>query len=151
MTYNSERARAFTLIELIVVLGIIAMLMSTFVASMAGAQRRAKISKAESEVKIVTQAILAYENYGDIPVISSPKEVGSDSLGFLLESKGDVPVMLQAALTGGGKMLDPWNNPYRVTIKSASESVTIKTASGNLKTGYFVPNFYRLTKEERGK
>lgn len=147
---TSHSKRAFTLIELIVVLGIIVMLMSTFVASVAGAQRRARISKAESEVKIVTQAVLAYENYGDIPVISSPKPVGADSLGFLLGGK-DVPAMLQACLTGDGVMLDPWNRPYTVTIKSATDRVTIKTASGNMKTGCYIPNFNRLTKEEREK
>lgn len=148
---TSHSKRAFTLLELMVVLGILAMLMSTFVASMAGAQRRAKISKAEAEVKIVTQAVLAYENYGDIPVISSPKPVGADSLGFLLGRQKDVPAMLQASLTGNGVMLDPWNRPYTITIKSATDRVTIKTASGNLKTGCYIPNFNRLTKEEREK
>jgi len=151
MTSNFDVSRrgGFTLIELMVVLGIVAMLMAAFASSLAGAQRRAKIAKAESEVNLVTQAVLAYENYDEIPQISSPKPVGADTLGFLLGGKSEVPVLLQAALTGGGSMMDPWNRPYTITIRSANESVTIKTASGSLKTGYTLPNIYRLTKEER--
>ena len=47
---------AFTLVELLVVLGIVAMIMAAFTSSMASAQQRAKISRATSEVKLISQA-----------------------------------------------------------------------------------------------
>lgn len=140
----------FTIIELMTVLGVVAMLMGAFVTSVAGAQKRSKTAKAEAEVAMISQAILAYENFGDLPTISSPRPVDDSTLGFLLKGGSSVPVLLQAALSGGkGEMLDPWNHPYKVTIRPGSESVKIRTASSSLQTGYSLPNFYRLSKEER--
>ena len=146
--------KGFTLVEIMVVLVIISVLMAAFTSSVAGARKRANISKATSEVKVVSQAILAYEQVGkDMP---SCKDADADenSLGFLIgeggsaDSGGKIPPLLMASLKSGGKMLDPWNTPYKISIK-AGETLKLAKTMSNVKTGYFLPNFYRLSEEER--
>ena len=53
-----------------------------------------------------------------------------------------------ASLRSGGKMLDPWNTPDKISIK-AGETLKLTKTMSNVKTGYFLPNFYRLSEEER--
>ena len=152
--------RGFTLVELLVVVGMIAVIIAALTTAVAGAQERARVQKALSEVKVVSQAILAYENYDqgggrhELPTLNK-QPANKSSIGFILGAGGDaqsggkIPVMLMAALTSGGDMLDPWGTPYRVTIKESSFSIKPGAASGNLQTGFFLPNWYRLGKGER--
>ena len=149
----------FTLVELLVVIGMIAVIMGAITTSVSAAQERARISRATVEVKAVTQAILASENFSSSDNYElktmTKADCDSSSLSFLLgkggETKGGgkMPVLLMAALTSGGKMLDPWGTPYKVTVKPGSASVKIASASGSMQTGYYLPNFLRLTEEER--
>ena len=147
--------RAFTLIELLVVVAMIAIILGAMTTSVASARARAKIQKATSDVKAVSQAILAYENYSrggkfELETMED-RDADSGSLGFLLgkdqaESGGKIPALLMAQLTSGGKMLDPWGHPYKITIRRGN----IKAAQSiSLKTGYQLPNFYRLAPGER--
>ena len=147
--------RGFTLIELLVVVGMIAVILGAMTTSVTAARRRARIQKATSDVKVISQAILAYENWsrgGQYQLDPMERrDADSGSLGFLLgqeaaESGGKIPAMLMAQLQGGGKLRDPWGTPYKVTIRQGS----IPAAQGvSLQTGYFLPNFYRVTPEER--
>lgn len=154
---KSATKRGFTLIELLVVIGMIGMLMAALTSSVASAQRRAKVSKAESEVKIITQAIYSYENWDknhELPV-TAESPVNKGSLGFLLgdaqrAESGEVPVLLMAAFNSGTDMLDPWQRPYKVSIrKGRSSAVDSDLAGKQLRTSYYLPNFYRLSAEER--
>lgn len=152
--------RAFTLVELMVVVAMIALISGAMVTSVSAARERARVQKAAAEVKVVAQAILAYENWDqgsgrhELPTFNE-RDADSDSLGFILgdggqaQSGGKIPVMLMAALTSGGKMLDPWGTPYKVTIKESSLSMRAGSASGSLQTGYYLPNWYRLGEGER--
>ena len=145
---------AFTLVELLVVLGIVAMIMAAFTSSMASAQQRAKISRATSEVKLISQAILSYENYdqdNELPSMSN-QDADQGSIGFLIGNGGSsnsskIPALLMAQLSSGGKMLDPWGTPYKISIKPGNAKLT--SASGTMQTGYYLPNFFRLSAEER--
>ena len=159
MTLTETTRRGFTLIELMVVVGMILILVGAMSTAVSGAMARARRQKAASEVKIITQAILAYENETrngedfELPTLDKA-ECSKDTLGFLLgretSQSGQIPVLLMAALSGGGKMLDPWGHPYRVTIKKNSFTPRFKTMTGSMQTGLFLPNFYRLTAKERG-
>ena len=150
--------RGFTLIELMVVLGMILILGGAMGVAVSGAQERARIQKATAEVKIITQAILAYENESkngqdhELPILTQ-KDCDANSIGFLLgretSQSGKVPVLLMAALSSGGAMLDPWGHPYKVTIKKNSFRPNFKTMNGTAQTGFFLPNFYRLREDER--
>ena len=146
--------KGFTLLEIMVVLVIIAVLMAAFTSSVSAARRRAAVAKATSEVKVVSQAVLAFEQYGqDLPSCRDA-DADENSLGFLIgeggsaDSGGKIPPLLMASLRSGRKMLDPWNTPYKISIKSGETLKLAKTMS-NVKTGYFLPNFYRLSEEER--
>ena len=108
---NGSRA-AFTLVELMVVVAMIAIIIAAMTTSIAGAKERAKIQKATSEVKIVSQAILAYENFNrgsdkfELPVLND-QPADSSSLGFLLGTAGEstesgkIPALVLASLSGG--------------------------------------------------
>lgn len=157
MTSNKN---GFTLIELMVVVGMIAILMSAFGLSVTRARERARVQKATADVKVVSQAILAYENYeqGDdnfeLPTLND-QDADAGSLGFLIgeggnaESGGKIPVLLMASLTGGQKLRDPWGTPYKIKIQEKTVTPRFKTATGSMQTGYYLPNFYRLTEDER--
>ena len=151
MTLNKK---GFTLVELIVVVGMIMVIIAAMSVSVSGAQERARVQKATAEVKIITQAILAYENEKDHELQPMSKEVcNRSSLGFLLGNEtsktgNKIPVLLMAALSSGGDMLDPWGHPYRVTIKRRTPS-KIDAMKGAMSTGAYLPNFYRLGEGER--
>lgn len=150
--------RGFTLVELLVVVAMIAAIMGAITTSVSSAQERARVQKAMSEVKVISQAILSYENYAEgheLPEMVD-RDADSNSLSFLLGkgatsgTTGDqIPVLLMAALSSGGQMKDPWGTPYKVRITAGSANVKISTDTGGLKSGYFYPNYYRLGVAER--
>lgn len=159
MTLKCKNLKSgFTLVELLVVVGMIAVILGAITTSVSAAQKRARIQKATSDVKVITQAILAYENWkrDGLPNLTKA-QADSSTLGFLLGNGGTgdygsekIPTMLMAALQGGGVMKDPWGTPYTVTIRKKGMNSSFTTARGSMKTGYFLPNFYRLSDEERG-
>ena len=141
--------RAFTLIELLVVIAMIAILMGAATTSVVGAQRRAKIARAQTEAQELTKAILAYANYDEDGSLSkytmNDREADEGSLGFILgkvkSRNSDVPVLYNAALTGG-KILDPWGHPYRITVKQG-ETINPPGVNG-VKIRMFYPNWHRI-------
>lgn len=152
---NSNK-RGFTLIELLVVVAMIGMIVAALGTSFAKAQERARVEKARSEVKLASQAILSYENYDrnhELPAMKD-READSGSLSFLIgkakaQSEGNIPATLLAAFQSGGKWRDPWGTPYRISITAGGASVRIESAAGTMQTGFYFPNFYRLSEEER--
>lgn len=158
MTLNR---RGFTLVELLVVVAMIAVIMGAISTSFSAARTRANIQKATSEVKVIAQAILSYETWnGDELKPMEDVEADGDSLSFLIgrgsangpdgaSSGGEIPVLLMAKLQGGGKMLDPWGKPYRVTVRANAVNVKYNTVNGSLNTGYFLPNLYRTGEDEK--
>lgn len=155
---TSTNRRGFTLVELLVVIAMIAVILGAFTTSVSAAMQRARVQRATSDVKIITQAILAYENYSrggkfELPTMNR-RDASSDSLGFLIggggsADSGRIPVLLMAQLQAGGDMRDPWGTPYKVTIRQAAASVRIESGTGSLQTGFVLPNLYRLGPEER--
>jgi len=143
--------RAFTLIELLVVVGMIALIMGAVSTSMTSAMQRARVQKATAEVKMLTQAIQAYEKYSGELDEQDHAPADRDHIGFLFgdgqsESGTEVPVLISAALSGSGAMRDPWGSPYLVTIRKGN---VVSPAVDSLQTGYYLPNFYRLSEDER--
>lgn len=149
--------KGFTLIELLVVIAMVAVIMGAMTTSVNAARARARMQKAQSDVKVISQAILAYENFAngyELPTLTRA-EADRGNLGFLVgdgdapKSGGRLPVLLEAALSGNGKILDPWGHPYLVTIRKGSATMKTKTATGTLNTGFYLPNFYRISEGER--
>lgn len=154
---TSTFKRGFTLVELLVVMGMLAIIMGAITTSVSDARERAKIQKATVEVKAITQAVLAYENYSNdgLPILGSGREgaiVNASNLGFLLGKGGTtrsgdkIPVILAAALTTGGEVRDPWNRPYRIVI---AKGKVYSQGVSQLRTGFSLPNIHRLSEEER--
>ena len=50
----------FTLVELLVVVGMLALLLAAMTTSVTAARHRARVQKATSDVKVISQTILAY-------------------------------------------------------------------------------------------
>ena len=154
---TSKCKRGFTLIELLVVIAMIMVIIGAMTSAVFAAQNRARIQKATADVKVIAQAILAYENYergGDFKLPTMNRaSADSGTLGFLLgqggsssQSSQQIPVLLMAAFQSGETMRDPWGTPYAVTIREGSGGTGF---SLNLQTRYFLPNFYRLADGER--
>jgi len=159
---KNNQQRGFTLIEMLTVIAIILMLMGAITTSVSGARRRAKTQQAISEAQEMTNAILAYENYGRQGQVSplegkatgeSWKEATEGELAFILGNEsmpngqdGNVPVLFNGAVRNG-KLLDPWGHPYRYKILSST--LDQDDESGNVKESAFAfPNINRIPADE---
>ena len=116
--------------------------------SIASAQRRAKIAKATTEAQEMTNAILAYSHFGDdykLPKLDNSPSAEA-TLSFILGGETvngqKVPVLFNASIRGG-HILDPWGNPYYVTIKESRQINPDSDDSANLKSYVAFPNFNR--------
>lgn len=97
-TPGIRRSRGFTLIELVVVVGIIALLMAIVVPAILASQRKAAKTKAAAELIAIATAIDAYKaDFGDIP--RTPPNIGFAVLGKALFSPG--PENAAATPAGG--------------------------------------------------
>ena len=149
--------RGFTLIELLVVIGMLVVLMGAVTTSVGQSRRRTQISKATQDVKEITNAILAYQNFApgrslETVARGSWQKATEGTLDFILgqgqkEGGGTVPVLYNAQIKGG-MILDPWGQPYEFMIKKVTEQ-----DDGGKKQSFVtapsLPNFYRLKDEER--
>ncbi len=158
MQYLTNNRKGFTLVELLVVVGMIAVILGALSMSISSAQERARKQKALAEVKTITQAIVAAENFkkdSEQQSVSSWTELTVDAFPDLFgkgkdeRGTGNIPVLFMAAVNSGGKVLDPWGKPYRVRITQGSAASTIKSATVGMQTSFVVPNLYRLSEEER--
>ena len=152
--------RAFTLVELLVVIAMIAILTGAVGTSVSSARARARVMKATAEVKEMTNAILAYENYargGNYELEAMDQDASISSVGFILgkgdtaDSGGKIPGLYNGAVDADGAIHDPWGTPYRVKIKEGSVRSISSTAASSMSTGYMLPNFYMLSMEERNQ
>ena len=139
------------MIELLVVIAMLTILMGAAGTSVVSAQRRAKISRAQTEAQELTKAILASANYTEDGTLSeltglNDSEASEDNLKFILgkETKrgSTVPVLYNASVAKNGKFLDPWGNPYRVTV-TKGERIT-PPGVPDMKVGVFYPNWHRV-------
>ena len=149
--------RGFTLVELMVVLAMAAIIIAALTTAVTEARERAKIERARSEASIMTQAILAYENFNkdvSLPLMDNV-EANAENLKFILgegettEAGNPIPALMLAQLRNGKVMRDPWYTPYTITIKSSKGKIKLRNTAGQMKTGYFLPNFYNLKEGER--
>ena len=152
--------KGFTLIELLVVIAMIAVLTGVASSSVMKARKRAQISRAETEVREMTNAILAYENYaraGGYGLETMDADATISTVGFILgkgetsDSGEKIPVLYNGAVGADGTLRDPWGKPYRVRIVEGTVPSVSSTAASSMATGYMMPNFYRLSIGERNR
>lgn len=124
----SSQKSGFTLVEMLIVLGMLAILMASSFSGLTAARRQAKITKANTEVRQLISAWLAYDAvYNDWP--STPPGGGSiieateDNLRELLGKGSSSTVFLNAPMTGSpAAFRDPWGKPYQFRIKEATDT-----------------------------
>ena len=152
--------KAFTLVELMVVVGMIAVLMGAMTVSTAKAQQRGRIAKAMQETKEIANAILAYEQYA---IGHTPAQLASKAgpwtpctksslqaiLGGETGASGEtIPVLYNASINGE-TLRDPWGNAYEFMIQQFEKGPQPDQA--NMTTSAALPNFFRLSDKERSE
>ena len=160
---RTEKRSGFTIIELITVISILLLLMGAITTSVTGARRRAKINQAIAEAQQLTDAILGYENFAR-PGRPSPlenkatgeswKTATEGDMSFVLGNEknpsgqdGNVPVLFNGAVTGGS-IRDPWGNPYRYRILSASVNPEADHDGSQGEAAFAFPNINRIPADE---
>ena len=141
--------RGFTLVELLVVMAMLMLLAGAITSSVSSAQKRAKIAQATSEAQEMTNAILAYQHFGedyDLPTYNNQPSTEAN-LSFILGGETGpngqkIPVLFNASIKNG-QILDPWGHPYYVTIKAGRPIRTQTSSSDNIKSYVAFPNFNR--------
>ena len=107
---------AFTLIEMMVVTGMIAILMGVAFSGLGQARNQARIVKANTEIRELVNAILSYETAEEqLAITDSPTEATREKIGHLLGEKQGSTVYLNAQLVNDA-FRDPWGTPYRYRI-----------------------------------
>lgn len=148
--------KGFTLIELLVVIGMIAILVAAASSSVMQARKRSQIARAETEVREMTNAILAYENYDKEHSLdrfttsggSNWPDAKKSDLGFILgegtdEAGNKIPVLFNASISGE-YIVDPWGTPYQYKIAKTGRIVddSKDKVGKNLETFVYLPNLY---------
>ncbi len=108
-----KKVKAFTLIELLIVIAIIAILVSIVVLSVRNMQDEAKRTKASSELQVLRLALESY--YKNTNHYPNPKPEGGDWIDDLVKT---VPQIINA------KVYDPFNpgQVYRYSLSSGDTS-----------------------------
>lgn len=130
MSRAMRKSSAFTLVELITVIAIIAILLSLIVGVGSGARKRARINQAKVEIAALETAVHAYKtDMGNFPIDASGASVNVDLVRQLsgLDSSGSVITSLSDEWNGpymefdrarldsaSGEFLDPWRTAYHV-------------------------------------
>ena len=117
---------AFTLIEMMMVVGMLAILMGAAFSGIGQARAQARVAKANVEVRELINAWLSYESaYDDWPVEVKGTDIDATAANLkeLLGKNQDNAVYLNAQLTGDA-FLDPWGTPYRFRLISKSDTST---------------------------
>ena len=115
---SNRASTAFTLIEMMVVMGMLGILMGVAFSGIGQARSQARIAKASAEVRELMNAWLSYEAaYDDWPVTVNGDNLDADAgnLKELLGDNQDKVVYLNAQLVNGA-FRDPWGTPYRFRV-----------------------------------
>lgn len=118
MKLSNRNTMAFTLIEMMIVTGMLAVLMGTAFSGIGQARRQAKITKANAEIRELMNAWLAYEAaYDDWPLEMKGDmiEATEENLKELLDGNQDQTVYLNVNMDRGA-LRDPWGLPYRFRL-----------------------------------
>ena len=112
--------KGFTLVELLVVIGIIGLLIGLIIPAVTKARAMADRNRAETEVQELVKAYTAYFNeYNRWPPHADPTKIGKTMLDILTGSSTNNNRNLRVFLeipnistNTVGELVDPWDTPY---------------------------------------
>lgn len=103
---NLRRRSGFTLLEMVIVLGIIAMILGGAIFAMRGIGDAAKLRQVESDFKSFQSALAMYKlNAGSYPTTQQ-------GLNALVEKPSSTPVPRRWVQVMSKIPTDPWDSPY---------------------------------------
>jgi len=114
---KNRSTNAFTLIEMMVVTGMLAILMGVAFSGIGQARAQARIAKANAEIRELMNAWLAYEAAYDVwPVkVNGDLDATEANLKELMDGNQDGTVYLNVPLVNGA-FRDPWGTPYKFRL-----------------------------------
>jgi general secretion pathway protein G len=117
-SYRLRRNSGFTLLEMVIVLGIIAMILGGAIYAMRGISDTAKISQCEADFKSIDTNLMAYR------VLAGSYPTTQQGLKALVVKPTSTPVPRRWSQSSKKVPLDPWSNEYGYRFpgkKNASE------------------------------
>ncbi|PTX94077.1 hypothetical protein DB345_21190 [Spartobacteria bacterium LR76] len=136
------RSKAFTLIELLIVIGIIGILMGLLFPAVSSAILAARRAQARNDAVQIVNACRAYETEYGVGVwgTNSYTQVDGDLLAALMGTNARRIIFLEVPYAKGSKsgysngvFIDPWGGPYQIAYDSNYTS-DIRTAGTNQNT-----------------
>lgn len=137
----------FTLVEMLTVVGMLGILMATSATAISRARVLARIAKANTEVRQLIGAFIAYEAaYDGWPV--APPEGGADieatqTVLKELLGEGENKVVFLNAQMKDGAFRDPWGVPYKLRFAASPENAVAE----NFATAISFPNRSRIKQQ----
>jgi general secretion pathway protein G len=100
------RSKGFTLLEMVIVLGIIAMILGGAIFAMKGISGNAMIAQAEADFKTIETTLMSYK------LLAGNYPTTQQGLKALVEKPTSTPVPRRWSQTAKKVPLDPWKNEY---------------------------------------
>ncbi len=124
-----QKQTGFTLLELLVVLGILGMLAGLVVPSVMKHMGEAKLKDAKIQIESLAQTLDMYKlDVGGYPS-------SEQGLNALIENPGDVKRWNGPYLNKSKVPLDPWNNEYKYTFPGEHSKFDISSMGADGKEG----------------
>lgn len=138
-TPKSKKSAAFTLVELLVVISIVAILAGLSFPAVSGAMDSAKKTQAKSNAVQIAAAVTAYEmEYGKLPTFTG-STVDTNLVGILTTNNSRGIVFLEAQAWKKGKggtnsvgYCDPWDStkPYAIALDTDYDNKVAVSTNG---------------------